>query len=49
MYILNAAQGSGYGQVDTNENLYAPYGLQFYGIEAQDNEKFILASHFYKG
>ena len=48
-HVLNAAQGSKFGQVDTNENLYTPYGLNFYGIEAQDNEKFNLASHFYKG
>ena len=48
-HVLNAAQGTKFGQVDTNENLYSPYGLLFYGIEAQDNEKFNLASHFYKG
>ena len=45
-HILNAAQGTCFCQIDTNEDTYAALGIQFYGINAMDTPKCDLAKYF---
>ena len=45
-HILNAAQGTKFAQIDTNEDTYADLGIQFYGINAMDTPKCDLAKFF---
>ena len=45
-HILNAAQGTKFAQIDTNEDTYADLGIQFYGINAMDTPKCDLAKYF---
>jgi hypothetical protein len=38
-YVLNAAQGTGNGKVDTDANLYKNDGISFLGYSLSDNNE----------
>lgn len=50
--MVNAAQGNGYGMVDTNEQFYHPVNIKYMGLPLNDdpnvaiNEYFDSASNF---
>jgi len=45
-HVLNAAQGVKFGNVNTDESLFQPFGIKFMGVRAQDNQQFDLSAHF---
>lgn len=51
-HVVNAAQGIGFGMVNTNEKLYDPVKIKYMGLPLCDdpkvaiNEYFVSASNF---
>lgn len=45
-HVLNAAQGSKFGNVNTNESMFIPFNIKFMGVPAQDTMGFNLSAYF---
>jgi len=45
-HVLNAAQGSKFGNVNTQESMFTPHGIQYMGVAANDNMAFDLSKFF---
>ena len=45
-HVLNAAQGSGPGYVDTDENFYRIFGIKYKGLKLQDAVHTNIAMYF---
>ena len=47
-HVLNAAQGSGHGFVDTDENFYKSFGIKYKGLKLADTVQTNISMYFTK-
>lgn len=45
-HVVNAAQGTGFGMVDTNEQLYQPVNIQYMGLAVYDDPSVAINEYF---
>lgn len=45
-HVINAAQGIGFGMVDTNEQFYRPVNIQFMGLPLFDDSNVAINEYF---
>lgn len=45
-HVVNAAQGTGFGMVDTNEQFYHPVNIQYMGLPLYDDPNVAINEYF---
>lgn len=45
-HVVNAAQGTGFGMVDTNEQFYQPVNIQYMGLAVCDDPSVAINEYF---
>lgn len=45
-HVVNAAQGIGFGMVDTNEQFYRPFNIQYMGLALCDDPNVAINEYF---
>lgn len=45
-HVVNAAQGIGFGMVDTNEQFYRPFNIQYMGLPLCDDSNVAINEYF---
>ena len=45
-HVLNAAQGTKFNQINTDESFYSYIGVNFLGVKAIDIARFQMSQHF---
>lgn len=45
-HVVNAAQGIGFGMVDTNEEFYQPVNIQYMGLALWDDSNVAINEYF---
>lgn len=45
-HVVNAAQGVGFGMVDTNEQFYQPVNIRFMGLALYDEPNVAINEYF---
>lgn len=45
-HVVNAAQGIGFGLVDTNEEFYQPVNIQYMGLALSDEPNVAINEYF---
>lgn len=45
-HVVNAAQGTGFGMVDTNKQFYQPVNIQYMGLPLHDDPKVAINEYF---